>query len=389
MLSKNIEFVTFNKKNKKSNVKVIWKDLKKKYLEKSDELLTSLSKKYKYSYSTRHISRFKKFKNFKIFGMGGSILGSQAIYSFLSKKIQKKFIFINNLENEKKLHNEKNFLNIVISKSGNTLETLTNVNVSKIKKNCLFITENKKSYLRKLAVKLKAEIIDHNQFIGGRYSVLSETGMLPAIFMGLNPDKFKQFDNLIKKKSFMNSLITNVNSILYFHKKKKTNSIILNYDNSSNELFFWYQQLVAESLGKKSKGVIPIISTMPKDNHSVMQFYLDGVQNNFYTLFFSKEDNPNNIDKKNLIKSHSYLKNKNLNDILFSQFKATQEVFKKRKIPFRSFVIDKKNEETLGVLFTFFILETILIGKALNINPYDQPAVELIKKETIKSLKKN
>ena len=108
----------------------------------------------------------------------------------------------------------------------------------------------------------------------------------------------------------------------------------------------------------------------------------------FIHFFFSKENNANYIDGKDLAKSLSYLKNKSLNDVLFSQFKATQEVFKKRKIPFRSFVINKKNEETLGELFTFFILETILLGKALKVNPFDQPAVELIKKETVISLKK-
>jgi len=388
MLSKNIELVGFEKKIKLSRIRDIWTKIEKKYFDKSDEILNSLSKNFEYSFDVKGISKFKKFKKFKIFGMGGSILGAQSIYSFLNKKIKKKFIFINNLDNEKRLKNEKDFLNIVISKSGNTLETITNLNVSKIKKNCIFITENKKSYLRNLAFKMQAEIIDHNKFIGGRYSVLSETGMLPSIFMGLNPDKFKRIDILIKKKTFVENLITNVSSIMYFHKKKQNNSIVLNYDNSSNDLFFWYQQLVAESLGKKSKGILPIISTMPKDNHSVMQLYLDGARNNFYTLFFSKENNANYIDGKDLTKSLSYLKDKSLNDVLFSQFKATQEVFKKKKIPFRSFVINKKNEETLGELFTFFILETILLGKALKINPFDQPAVELIKKETVRSLKK-
>ena len=87
-----------------------------------------------------------------------------------------------------------------------------------------------------------------------------------------------------------------------------------------------------------------------------------------------------------ILKSHSYLKNKRLNDILFSQFSATMKVFLKKKIPFRSFIINDRSEETLGELFTFFILETILLGKAMGINPYDQPAVELIKKETKKIL---
>ena len=136
-----------------------------------------------------------------------------------------------------------------------------------------------------LAKKLKSEVVEHNNFIGGRYSVLSETGMIPAYLMGLKPDKFKKFENLISSKKFMSCIVENVSSILFFHNQKKNNSIILNYDEQANSLFKWYQQLVAESLGKSSKGILPIISNLPKDNHSVMQHYLDGVKNNFYTLF--------------------------------------------------------------------------------------------------------
>ena len=67
------------------------------------------------------------------------------------------------------------------------------------------------------------------------------------------------------------------------------NSIILNYDPNANDLFLWYQQLVAESLGKKGKGLLPLVSSMPKDNHSLMQYYLDGPKNNFFTFFFTEE----------------------------------------------------------------------------------------------------
>ena len=141
-------------------------------------------------------------------------------------------------------------------------------------------------------------------------------------------------------------------------------------------------------MGKKSKGILPIISNMPRDNHSLMQLYLDGPKNNFYTFFKVKGDSSDKIYKNKLLKSHKFLKNKDLNDIKHSQFNATEKVFRIKNIPFRSFYIRKRNEETLGELFIFFILETILLGKALNVNPYDQPAVELIKTETTKFLKK-
>ena len=128
------------------------------------------------------------------------------------------------------------------------------------------------------------------------------------------------------------------------------------------------------------------MSNLPKDNHSMMQFYLDGFKNNFYTFFFVEEINQNKVNSSKLIETNHYLKNKSLNQILKSQFRATEQVFKNRNIPHRTFVIKKRSEETLGELFTFFILETILLGKSLKINPYDQPAVELIKAETKKNL---
>jgi glucose-6-phosphate isomerase len=210
--------------------------------------------------------------------------------------------------------------------------------------------------------------------------------MLPAELMGLSVSKFKQLNNLIKNKKFINALIINVNNTLFLIKQKKFNSIILNYDESSEKLFHWYQQLIAESLGKKGKGIMPIISCMPKDNHSVMQLYLDGPKNNFFTFFHVKEKNSDKIKSNTLLSSSSYLKNKNLAKIILSQKLATEKVFINRNIPFRSFEIINKNETTMGELFCFFILETILLGRALNVNPYDQPSVELIKKETKKIL---
>ena len=121
---------------------------------------------------------------------------------------------------------------------------------------------------------------------------------------------------------------------------------------------------------------------MPKDNHSVMQLYLDGFQNNFFTFFYVNEKNSIKLNNDRILSSQKFLKNKYLNDVMLAQKKATEKVFKKKNIPFRSFEIVKRDEKTLGELFCFFILETILIGRCLNINPYDQPAVELIKKET-------
>jgi glucose-6-phosphate isomerase len=388
MLTKNIKFKNFGLKIKNLNLK---KDLQI-LLSKKNEIFKSLSLSYDYSYSNKLVNKFKKNSGFiRVIGMGGSILGTEAIYDFLKHKIKKKFSFINSLKQSQisKNINQKN-TNIIVSKSGNTLETISNVNimVRKSDKN-IFITENNNSYLRTLAHKLKAEIIDHNNYIGGRYSVLSEVGMLPAELMGLNEKKFKQLNALVKKKKFINALTNNVSAIFKLIKKNKFTSIILNYDERSENLFKWYQQLIAESLGKKSKGILPVVSSMPKDNHSLMQLYLDGPKKSFYTFFYVFEKNTTKIKNNQVLSSYNYLKNKSISKILYSQKLATEKIFKTRKIPFRSFEIFQRDEKTIGELFCFFILETILLGRALGVNPYDQPSVELIKKETKKILISN
>ena len=383
MLTQNISFKNFLIHKKKLVVK---KNLNLILNEKT-QVISSLSKSYKDSFSKKNTKHFNKKLDYRIIGMGGSTLGAQAIYDFLKKKIKKKFIFVDNLNTSKNKKTKKNVNNLIISKSGNTTETIVNANILiKKKDRNLFITEKKKSYLSLLAQKLKAEVVDHNNYIGGRYSVLSEVGMLPAELMGLNYKKFRQLNNLVNNKFFMKSLVSNVESTIHFLKTKKFNSIVINYDEQSTNLFNWYQQLVAESLGKEKKGLLPIISIMPKDNHSVMQLYLDGFKNNFFTFFYSHENNSSKINNDLVLPEQKFLKNKDINQIMFAQKKATEIVFKKKNIPFRSFEIKKRDEKTLGELFCFFILETILIGKALKINPFDQPAVELIKKETKKIL---
>ena len=321
--------------------------------------------------------------------MGGSILGAEAIYFFLKNKIKKKLTFVNNLNSNADYFQDKNInLNLIISKSGNTLETIANANaLIKNKESNIIITENKESYLTNLANKLKAEIFEHKNYVGGRYSVLSEVGMLPAELMNLNENKFKQFNNLIKNKIFVNSLINNVAATLSLIKNGKYTSIILNYDEQSENFFKWYQQLIAESLGKKSKGLLPIVSSMPKDNHSLMQLYLDGPKKSFYTFFNVLENKVIKINNNNILTSHKYLRNQSIEKIKQSQMLATEKVFTSKRIPFRSFRVLKRDEKSLGELFCFFILETILLGRALAVNPFDQPSVELIKKETKKILR--
>ena len=319
MLTRNINLKTFKIKFRKGSIRKNLNSL----INDNNQIIKSLTKNYKNGFKKKDLRKYKKYSNFRIIGMGGSSLGTQAIYDFLKHKIKKNFYFLDNLQSYKKKKENVNYLNLVVSKSGNTLETILNVNifVKNSQKN-IFITENKESYLNNLAKKLKSEIIHHNNFIGGRYSVLSEVGMLPAELMGLDTSKFKQFNNIIKNKKYLNHLVSNVEAILHYIKLKKFNSIILNYDEKSRSFFNWYQQLVAESLGKHSKGILPIISNMPRDNHSVMQLYLDGFKNNFFTFFYVKELNSIKVNSNKILSSKNYLKNKNLDQIMLAKKKC-------------------------------------------------------------------
>ena len=178
MSTKSIKIKNFvSKKKTPTQIKKLF-NLFESLINSDNKILSSMDKSYKDSYTKKLISSLKNIANVNLIGMGGSTLGAKAIYNFLEPK--KKFNFIDNFSNFLSKQDKGKNINLIISKSGNTLETISNSNIliNRRMKN-IFITENKKSYLMSLASKLKAEVIHHNNFIGGRYSVLSEVGMLP------------------------------------------------------------------------------------------------------------------------------------------------------------------------------------------------------------------
>jgi len=360
-------------------------------------LLESYQKDYDFDFSKDQVKKFSKYKNIIIIGMGGSILGTKSIYSFLKKKIKKEVFFIDNLDINliskfKKNKNLKNNCFIIVSKSGNTIETVANLasifSPNLLMNRLVIITEITDNALISIANKYNAEVIEHKKFIGGRYSVLSETGMFPASLMGLNISKFKNLNKLIKNNNFVSTLIQNVACIYTLNQKGLRNSVILNYDSNLNDLGYWYQQLVAESLGKNNKGINPVLSFGPKDHHSLLQLYLDGPKDKFFTFLNSKEKNNNFRIHKSIIPNNmNFLKNKNLKSIIDSQCNATKKIFEIKKIPFRQINLGKKNEENFGEIITFFVLETILLSYLMEVNPFNQPAVEQVKIETKKILR--
>ena len=371
---------TYNKNLKKT--KKIFKSFLIDLESNEIPLLKSFERDYEFDFSNATVKKYSKYKNIVVIGMGGSILGTKSIFSFLKKRIKKKVFFFDNLDQNlylkyKRIKNTSNSCFIVVSKSGNTLETITNFNKIRLKnllKNKLVvITELKDSDLMKIASKYNAEIIEHKEYISGRYSVLSESSMFPAALMGLNLYKFKNLKMFIKDKNFVSSLIQNVSCIYTLNAQGINNSVIFNYDSSLKDLGYWYQQLLAESLGKKGKGINPTLSSGPRDHHSLLQLYLEGPKDKFFTFFnFSAKGSK---------------ENKKIESIIQAQCRAVKNIFNSKKIPFRQITFGKKSENELGKIFTFFVLETILLSRLMNINPFDQPAVEEVKIETKKFLR--
>ena len=285
----------------------------------------------------------------------------------------------------------KKVLFLIVSKSGNTIETLSNTFALKIlkknAKNIIIISEKSNNTLFSLSKKLNLFYIKHNKFVGGRYSVFSETGIIPAYLMGINITKFrsKTFSFLAgNRKSFLKESSLILTELLL--SKKLSNLIFLNYSPQLEQFLFWCQQLIAESLGKQGKGFLPFISNVPKDHHSLLQLYLDGPKDKFFQIFSIEKKSKEKVNMSKNIGVKNFINNKKLNVIKNAQKQALIKSFVKKNIPFREFKIKKINEEVLGKLFSFFIMETIIIGKLMKINPFNQPAVEEVKVYTEKML---
>ena len=402
MKNSKIVYKNFNKKKYFS----FTKNLNKKYsviikkiisnLDTNEDVFHSLSKKFKLNFKTKDLKKFKKYKNIAIIGMGGSILGAEAIYSFLKKKIKKNLIFFDNID-ENKLFTFKKKINlnktlfIVISKSGSTIETISNILALKIlrnnNKNIIVISEKNNNLIYQLSKKMNLFHVEHKNYIGGRYSVLSEVGMLPAYLMGIDIKKLRKkiLNHLyIKNNNYLKD--STIKLAYLFKNKKLKNLIFFNYVPEIDNFLYWCQQLIAESLGKKGKGFLPIISPAPKDHHSLLQLYLDGPKDKIFYVFSLDKKTKEKIFLKYLDNKSKFLNKKSLYEIKNAQKNAFLKVLTKKNIPFREFKIKDLNEEILGELFSYFILETAIVGKLVNINPYDQPAVEQVKVFTKKLL---
>ena len=398
---KNNKFILKNNIYSKYLNKKLSSKFNKKYLkiereisdqiEEPESVYNIFSRNFRLNFKIRDLKKFIKYKNIVIIGMGGSILGSHAIFKFLEQKIKKNLFFFDNIDYDKALSfkkkNKGSVLFIIISKSGNTIETISNFlflnKIKKNQKNLILVSERRNNALFEIAKKYDLFYVEHKDYIGGRYSVLSEVGILPAYLMGINIFSLrKNFEKffLSIKKNFLKESTIQIANIIY---QKKLNSLIfLNYSPKLEKFLYWCQQLIAESLGKKGNGFMPVISPVPKDHHSVLQLYLDGPKDKLFYIFSILENTKKKIKVQKISKHINYLHNKDLFKIKDAQKEALIKTLKKNKIPFRELKIKKCDEETLGQLFAYFILETSIVGKILDINPFDQPAVEQVKKFT-------
>ncbi len=392
------------KKNKKKFQKKTVENFNKliininKDISNSSKTLNILNTKFKFNFKIKELKRFKKFHTVALIGMGGSILGAAAIYDFLKLKIKKKLYFFDNLDQDsirdiKQKENLNKVLFLIISKSGNTIETLSNAfslgAIKKNSKNVIVIAERKNNLLFSLSKKLNLFYIEHKKHVGGRYSVLSETGVIPAYLMGLNIEKLRSNNQKFLKGKNKIILRNNVIKLASFMSSKKFNNLIfLNYIPQLEKFLYWCQQLIAESLGKNKLGFLPVVSNVPKDHHSLLQLYLDGPKDKLFNIFSYEEKLRKKTKLKMFRKEENFLNKKSLSEIKIAQKNALIKVLKKKNIPFREFKIKKIDETILGELFSYFIVETVLIGKLLKIDPFNQPAVEEVKMLTKKLLSK-
>ena len=365
----------------KNNLRKCSEIFKNLFNNKENFFFNTLSEDYQKRLSLKKVLLKKKLhKNILIIGMGGSVLGSKMLSSFFG--LDKNYFFLDSLIN----FTVNNFIKkdlskfsiFVISKSGQTLETLTNCNIilnnfkktKEIFKNFIIISE-KNSILYNFAKKNNILFFEHNINLSGRYSVLSEAGLL---MFNLDYKKIIQGINSVLKNDLKKNLINNAATLLTLMTRSKIDThVSLIYSHNLLNYGYWHQQLLAESIGKNGKDFTPIISECPKDHHSIMQLYLDGKRNKFFTFFKTinnKSDQPikDYFDQK--------FKKSSLNNIVDAQFNATIKVFKKNLIPFRVIFIDQKKPiQSFISLLVYSMLETTILCKALDLNPFNQPAV--------------
>ena len=343
----------------------------------------------------------ESYEKILILGVGGSSLGGKTLTALKSNH---KIEFLESIDpltiqNCLKNIDFSNSFFLVISKSGETIETICQtliilqqfeaLGIEDFSQQFLFITESEENSLAKIAKKIGAEITPHSNKIGGRYSCFSIVGMLPALIAGLDAQKVRNGAQKILENFLENDDISNSCAMqLALYEKGYVNNVIMPYIDELKNFTDWYRQLWAESLGKDNFGSIPINSMGTVDQHSQLQLYLDGPKDKFFT-FITQKNTKCDFAIKDFEGCKTLFGGKNLSEIVKVEQGTTIEILNKKSLPIRIFEIENLNEEVLGGLMMQMFLETILIAYAKNIDPFDQPAVELRKKAAKEILGRN
>jgi len=353
------------------------------------------------------IAQTKKFiknkKKYVVFGTGGSNLGARALIN-TSIKQPENILFFDNID---PLFFQSQILKldiettgfIIISKSGTTPETLSQlgcvINIANEKnildvlyKNTMIITESKDSPLFNIAKKNNCLFLEHKNNIGGRYSVFSNVGMVPAILAGLDVKKVHQgVINVLNQNNFIN--LFKFAQIFKFCKSNNfSSSVLMTYSDGLYYFGKWYLQLWAESIGKKNRGVTALHATGTTDQHSQLQLYLDGPKDKFFTFIKSNYKNKGLNINSQIMKTESvnYLVDKKMGDLMHAEQNATIDTFRLNDYKFREILIDRIDEESIGILMANSMIETIAACIYFDVDPFDQPAVDQGKKLTKKYL---
>jgi glucose-6-phosphate isomerase len=355
-------------------------------------------------YTIEQTEKFKRNKkNFVVFGTGGSNLGARALINTLTKQ-PKNILFFDNID---PLFFQDEIINldlnttgfIIISKSGTTPETLSQfgsiINIAREKnnldvlfKNCLVVTEFKDSPLFNIAKKNNCTLLEHKKDIGGRYSIFSNVGMIPAILAGLDVKKVHLGASKVIENSDFLDTFKFAQIFKFCSSNNYFSNVMMTYSDGLTYFGKWYLQLWAESIGKKDRGITALHAVGTTDQHSQLQLYLDGPKDKFFTFIKSNYHKKGlNIDTETMKEEAvNYLINKTMGDLMHAEQDATIDTFKLNNFKFREILLSEINEEAMGGLMANSIMETIAACIYFEVDPFDQPAVEQGKALTKKYL---
>ncbi len=355
------------------------------------------------------------WENIVLLGIGGSALGSIALREALNgiyrNPANKPHFFV--LDNIDPDHVSNLFsvirlqktLFVVISKSGGTVEPmalyglcrekLAAKKIRNIRKHFVFITGPGENPLRAIGEKEKIDCFSIPPKVGGRYSVLSSVGLLPAVLMGIDADALlkgaRKIREMVRKTRPEKNpaLILACLQYLLDKKKKKMISVMMPYSNRLFRFGDWYRQLTAESLGKKrSVGPTPVNALGTTDQHSQLQLYNNGPNNKWFIFLRLLKYNNEPKLGDHLPEKLGFLNSKKLNEVIEAAFQGTVGSLTKNRRPNVTIELPKANAESLGMLFMLFEIQVALLGLMYKVDAFDQPGVEASKKITKKLLSK-